>query len=627
MPAKIHVHGSQFKDEFGRQVKLRGVNLGGSSKVPYAPDGATYIRDGFFDHRNVSFVGRPFPIDQADEHLERLAEWGFNFLRLLVTWEAIEHAGPGIYDEEYLDYILQVVKKAGEHGIHLFIDPHQDVWSRFSGGDGAPGWTLEAIGFDITHFVETGAALVHATHGDPYPKMIWSSNASKLACATMFTLFFGGNDFAPVTLVEGQPVQEYLQGHYIAAIRQLAMRLKDQPHVLGYDTLNEPSAGYIGWKDLNAPGGLLTIGDVPTPFQSMLLGAGFSQDVPEWGLGTASFKRLGTHQLNQAHQRAWKDNCDCVWRQNGVWDTQADQAPVLLHPDYFSVHDGKSVDFTNHYYRPFANRFAANIRQVHPGALIFLETDFDRQITAWGNDDAQSIVYAPHWYDGYLVAKKEYNPWIGVDSQLRKVVFTPPLIRRSFHQQLARLKSPAEQALGGVPVIVGEFGIPFDLDDKRAYQTGDFSTQAKALQRSLHAIEDNLLDYTLWNYTPDNTNLHGDLWNDEDFSIYSPDQRRDPGDIHSGGRALQAVIRPFPIATAGELLAASFEPHRRKFCMEFRHDPAISAPTVIFVPTYHYPHGYSVGVSDGRYEIQYSAQTLLYWPNLDRKIHRIKIQP
>jgi len=24
--------------------------------------------------------------------------------------------------------------------------------------------------------------------------------------------------------------------------------------------------------------------------------------------------------------------------------------------------------------------------------------------------------------------------------------------------------------------------------------------------------------YTLWNYTPDNTNLHGDLWNDEDLS-------------------------------------------------------------------------------------------------------------
>ena len=246
----IHAFDTHFVDDVGRRVMLRGVNLGGSSKVPMQPNGATYIREGFFDHRNVSFVGRPFPLDQADEHLRRLREWGFNFLRLIVTWEAIEHAGPGIYDEEYLDYIVKVVKKADDYGFNLFIDPHQDVWSRFSGGDGAPGWTFEAVGFDITQFAETGAAIVHATYPDPYPRMIWPSNANKLASATMFTLFFAGNDFAPRTLVDGEPVQEYLQTHYFNAIRQVALCLKDQPNVVGYDTLNEPSSGYIGWKDL-----------------------------------------------------------------------------------------------------------------------------------------------------------------------------------------------------------------------------------------------------------------------------------------------------------------------------------------------------------------------------------------
>ena len=93
----------------------------------------------------------------------------------------MEHAGPGLYDEAYLDYLRQVVIKAGEHGLNLFIDPHQDVWSRFSGGDGAPGWTLEAVGLDSTRFEGTGAAITHQPHGDPLPKMIWPTNYTKLA--------------------------------------------------------------------------------------------------------------------------------------------------------------------------------------------------------------------------------------------------------------------------------------------------------------------------------------------------------------------------------------------------------------------------------------------------------------
>jgi hypothetical protein len=190
---------------------LRGVNLGGSSKLPLMPNGATHVQDGFFDHRNVSFVNRPFPLEEADEHFARLRAWGLTFLRFLVTWEAIEHSGPGIYDQAYLDYLRAVVTKAADYGITIFIDPHQDVWSRFSGGDGAPGWTFDLVGMDITRFQQTGAAFTHQIHGDPLPQMIWSTNTTKLAAATMFTLFFGGSDFAPKTLIDGESVQEFLQ--------------------------------------------------------------------------------------------------------------------------------------------------------------------------------------------------------------------------------------------------------------------------------------------------------------------------------------------------------------------------------------------------------------------------------
>ena len=86
-------------------------------------------------------------------------------------------------------------------------------------------FTLEAAGLDMTNFASTGAAIVHATHGDPFPRMIWPTNETKLASATMFSLFFGGNDFAPRTRVDGEPIQEYLQGHYLAAVQQVAIAL------------------------------------------------------------------------------------------------------------------------------------------------------------------------------------------------------------------------------------------------------------------------------------------------------------------------------------------------------------------------------------------------------------------
>ena len=271
-----------FKDEHGRTLLWRGVNLGGGAKIPRPPDGAPRQGAGSADHRRVSFVGRPFPLDEADEHFARLRSWGFTFVRWLVTWEAIEHAGPGVFDEEYLDYVRAIALKAGWYGLRLCVDPHQDVWSRFSGGDGAPGWTLEAIGLDIARFEETGAAVLPARAGAPLPPMIWPTNATKLAAATMFTLFFGGNDFAPATKVDGEPAQEFLQRHYLAAIGELAGRLRGLPAVVGYGTMNEPQPGFIGWQDPSAAGGAVKLGAGPSPFQAMLLGAGFPQSVEVW---------------------------------------------------------------------------------------------------------------------------------------------------------------------------------------------------------------------------------------------------------------------------------------------------------------------------------------------------------
>ena len=163
---------------------------------------------------------------EADEHFARLRAWGLTFFRFLITWEAVEHSGPGLYDMDYVHYVRALVRKAAGYGIFVFIDPHQDVWSRWTGGDGAPGWSLEAVGFNLSTIEKSGVAVTHQGHGDPLPKMIWGTNNWYLGTATMFTLFFAGNRFAPETMIEGEPVQDYLQRHYIDAMMVVATALK-----------------------------------------------------------------------------------------------------------------------------------------------------------------------------------------------------------------------------------------------------------------------------------------------------------------------------------------------------------------------------------------------------------------
>ena len=195
------------------------------------------------------------------------------------------------------------------------------------------------------------------------------------------------------------------------------------------------------------------------------------------------------------------------------------------------------------------------------------------------------------------------------------------------HQQLESFKKSAREGMGEVPTLIGEIGIPFDLQKKKAFQSGDFKTQVRAMDRSLQVMDDTLLNFTIWNYTADNTNVHGDQWNDEDLSIFSRDQQKEPGDINLGGRALAAVVRPYARATSGEPLRMHFDIRKKVFKFEFRHDPQVNALTEFFIPRFQYPNGYRVHVSDGTYAIDQSNQFLTYHHTANKDIHKIVVKP
>jgi hypothetical protein len=87
--------------------------------------------------------GLPFPPEEAEGRFRRLREEGVSIIRLVIAWEALEHAGPGLYDEAYLAYLRKILVAAAKTGILVFIDPVQNRWSRWISGDGFPPWSPE----------------------------------------------------------------------------------------------------------------------------------------------------------------------------------------------------------------------------------------------------------------------------------------------------------------------------------------------------------------------------------------------------------------------------------------------------------------------------------------------------
>ena len=523
---------------------------------------------------------------------------------------AVEHEGPGIYDTAYLDYLETIVESAARHGISLFIDPHQDVWSRWSGGDGAPLWTLEACGFEPRNFHASGAALLHQEMGAAYPRMQWFSNHLRLACATMFTLFFGGDDFAPGVAVDGVPVQEYLQGHYIAAMREIALRLAKYPNVVGIDSLNEPGEGFIGIPDARGRRqGFSMPGLAPAPWDTMLAGEGIDVEVERIGIRGLGLSVVGRARLGSPGIRAWKDGSVCVWRRAGVWDIEG-ETPILKKPGWFATENNA---FNNRYLKPFIARFASEIRGASRDATrrapngasrfaIFVEGSPQAERPSWSEGDTPGVVNSTHWYDDFTLAFKLWTGFLAFDTERGAAVIGPRAVRNYFKEALGRIAAHSRERMGGVPSLVGEFGLPFDMNMRRAIRTGDYRLQEKALAAYYDALDANLLDATLWNYTSDNTHAWGDGWNGEDLSVFCLDEARrpwtgavtgsHPADL--GGRALRGFVRPYAIATAGRIREMSFDLRSGDFLLVYAPDPAISAPTLVFIPRIQYPEGFSV---------------------------------
>ena len=699
-PTALNIDGTRFRDSQKREVTFRGINVAGDSKLPRNPDIPSHRKDGFFDGDNVSFVGRPFSREEAHTHFARLKRWGYNVIRYIFTWEAIEHAGPGKYDEEFIAHTIAMLRIAKSYNFYVFMDPHQDVWSRFSGGSGAPLWTLYACGLNPETFAPTQAAFVHNTYPDPatYPKMLWSTNYQRLACQTLFTLFFAGRDFAPNAIIDGKNIQDFLLEHYTDACKHLAQRIHEAGDledvcVIGWESMNEPNRGLIGWQDISAipPEQQLKKGTCPTAWQAILLGCGRALEIDTYEFGSFGPYRSGRELVDPNDTIAWLPSDyddtkygwkrdpgwklgECLWAQQGVWDPETD---TLLKKDYFSYapNTGAKLDaekFTNTYFMEHYRKYRDAIRSVHKDCMMLCEAPvLEIPPSTKGTDDEDSrTIFASHYYDGLTLLTKHWNRYYNVDvfGVLRGRYLTPAFalkvgetaIRNCLRDQLEAIRLEGLEYTGIHPCLFTEIGIPYDMDDKYAYKTGDYNSQTAAMDANHFALEGSgAAGYALWTYVGSNTHDWGDYWNGEDLSIFSNDDRALPNQstrsmntstislnrdspsfsesrsstlpitksnvddnlkvppmtaisttstrsILPGLRAAEAYVRPSPIRTNGSVQKYGFDLHNCTFTFSLEADKPTEqdAPTEIFLPEYHFPPSKTqVDVSGGKYTI------------------------
>lgn len=166
--------------------------------------------------------------------------------------------------------------------------------------------------------------------------------------------------------------------------------------------------------------------------------------------------------------------------------------------------------------------------------------------------------------------------------------------RDNFSTQIRTLVEAGYRSLGERPVLIGECGVPMDMNRRAAFKTDDWTWQRRMMDAMLTALEranvgftyvlpsvPNMVVislsyifrpiYSLWNYNPDNDDARGDDWNGENFSWFSNSRAilrasglalplpQDAKELDLGGRILDAVVRPYAAKTAGVPLKFEYE--------------------------------------------------------------------
>jgi endoglycosylceramidase len=115
----LRTEGIYVVDANGQIVLLRGANFRGYHYLQLSQMSSAHSEN---DYKNFK-------------------EWGFNVVRLLVSWKQIEPT-KGTYSQAFFAFVDRDIAWAKEYGIYIVLDMHQSNWNSKWNGNGAPDWAI-----------------------------------------------------------------------------------------------------------------------------------------------------------------------------------------------------------------------------------------------------------------------------------------------------------------------------------------------------------------------------------------------------------------------------------------------------------------------------------------------------
>ena len=130
-PFRVDGERGYLLDSTGRVLLFRGLNFVAKSH-PWYPQvllqSAEQQRDSHLSSHALT-------------HMQTLAKWGFNTIRLGLMWSGaqLSETGPHMWNHSYFAVLEEIVSQGADTGVFAFLDNHQDVMSSlFCSYDGVP---------------------------------------------------------------------------------------------------------------------------------------------------------------------------------------------------------------------------------------------------------------------------------------------------------------------------------------------------------------------------------------------------------------------------------------------------------------------------------------------------------